>query len=75
MLIQQPVQIKEVMEIQYYKKDVWGNTLLYPVDYAYAIELITGKKTLTNATIKGLQMMGFCFQEVMESAVKKGGVK
>lgn len=61
------------MTIRYYKKDVYGITLFYPVDQADAIMCLAGKKTLTPRVWEGLEKLGFQFVEVLESSVK--GVK
>ena len=59
--------------IRYYRKNVWGNVLCYPVDYAAAIFDLTGQVTLTKQTFNGLTELGYKFVEVLESSVKQGG--
>lgn len=46
--------------ISFYKKHVYGNELLYPVnsEHAQALYLLTGKKTLTTNTIESLKLLG-----------------
>ena len=59
--------------IRFYRENVYGNELLYPVDQAVAIEMLTGKKTLTKRTILALGLLGFSFVEVLKTDAKKGG--
>ena len=58
--------------IRFYQKDVYGNPLLYPVDFPVEIYEITGKKTLTERVIRSMERMGFVFVEVLESSIKGG---
>lgn len=59
--------------IRYYRKDVWGQTLCYPVDYMIEIQTLTGQKTLKASFFKAFEGMGFKFEEVLESSIKTGG--
>jgi len=51
--------------IRYYRREVYGNDLLYPLDHAYIIEKLTGKKTLNALTMSSLESLGISFQEVL----------
>lgn len=57
--------------IRYFRKNVYGNDLYYPVDCALEIEALTGKKTLVARTFEALERMGVKFEEVLESSIKK----
>ena len=42
------------------KRDVYGITKYYPTEaYAQGFEMLTGQKTLTPRTKRGLELMGF----------------
>lgn len=56
--------------IRFYAKNVYGNTLFYPVDKAEAIKTLGGTKTITPSVFKGMEQLGFNFVEVLESQVK-----
>jgi CRISPR/Cas system CMR subunit Cmr4 (Cas7 group RAMP superfamily) len=58
------------MTIRFYAKNVYGNVLFYPVDYAKEIFVLTNCRTLTNKTIHALEQMGFKFQEVLQSSIQ-----
>jgi hypothetical protein len=53
--------------IEYYKKIVYGNERGYILDtrMAQAVYCVSGKTTLCNTTMKGLEMLGFSFKEVL----------
>jgi hypothetical protein len=53
--------------INYYRKDVYGNTLLYVSDKfdAAAIRMLTGKKTIDAVDMSNLKHLGCTFTEVM----------
>lgn len=55
------------MIIEFYRKNVYGNEHLYPMDYKYSEALyeMTGKTTLTQGIINGLKVLGFTFKEVL----------
>ena len=57
--------------IRYFRKNVWGNDLYYPVDCAMEIEALTGKKTLVSRTFEAFERMGVKFIEVLESSIKQ----
>lgn len=61
--------------IRFYRENVYGNELLYPVDQAVAIEMLTGKKTLTQRTILAFGYLGFRFVEILKSDIPKGAGK
>jgi hypothetical protein len=43
------------------KKTVYGNDLLYPLNYQQELFTLTGQKTLSQRHIKALRGMGFEF--------------
>lgn len=55
--------------IKFYRKSVYGNTFEYIAEkkQRLAIFAITHKKTLDSVAKQGFAMLGFKFQEVMES--------
>lgn len=55
------------MTIEYYKKDVYGVTLIYIKDprIAMTIGMLTGKKTVSKFDIKALTDLGCTFTEVL----------
>lgn len=61
--------------IRYYRKNVYGNDLLYPVDYPLEIESLTGKKTVDQKDIRNFEKLGFKFEEVLMSSLKKEGTR
>ena len=63
------------MEIRYCRKNVYGNTLFYVVDYVKEIEELTGKKTITPKIIKCLERLGIKCTEVLESQMATSMVK
>ena len=53
------------------KRNVYGNDLLYPINYANELQALTGRKTLTNKHIEALKGLGFkveqcCFKLKLE---------
>lgn len=54
--------------IAYYKKSVYGKTLLYAKDksVAKALEKLTGRRTLTAQNLNALLMLGFELEQVLE---------
>lgn len=56
--------------IRYYRENVYGNELFYPLDCVEAIRILTEKKTLTPRVWEGLEKLGFQFVEVLKP---KGG--
>ena len=59
--------------IRFYKKNVYGNDLFYPVDCAQEIKELTGRTTLVSKTFRAFERMGVKFVEVLESSVNNGG--
>lgn len=59
--------ISECFTIRFYVKDVYGNSLKYPVDFADEILMLTGAVTLTDRAIAALTRMGFRFEEVLRT--------
>lgn len=55
------------MEIKFYVKHVYGNETMYVLDAdkAAAISTITREKTLTMRAVRGLEVLGFTFVEVL----------
>lgn len=53
------------MEIKYYKKNVYGNELVYPLDHIDSLKWLTGQKTLSKAHMVALTAMGFNLVEVL----------
>ena len=56
------------MEIRYYRKSVYGNTLIYidePSNYREAIYGLTGRKSLLKKDMDYLMELGFTFKEVI----------
>lgn len=55
------------MTIYYYKKEVYGNTLLYVKDPSFArmISKLTGKKTIDSSDILALEGLGVKFEQVL----------
>lgn len=53
--------------IEYYGKNVYGNTLFYIKDkeIAEAVRILTGQKTITPRDGEGLKMLGFELKQVM----------
>jgi ssDNA-specific exonuclease RecJ len=47
------------MKIKCYKKNVYGNDLIYPVDFKKELEDLTGKRTLNNRDLDCLKKLGF----------------
>lgn len=45
------------------KRSVYGNTLIYPLNYQEEIKALTGQKTLSEAHIGALSRLGFNFTE------------
>ena len=59
------------MNIQYYKKDVYGNPLFYVVGAeGAAIKQLTGKKTIDRRDLAALEALGHTTELVHE---KEGG--
>lgn len=56
------------MKIEYYKKNVYGNDYLYIKDKmtATAIQMLTGKKTITEIDKSNLEYLGCTFIQVIE---------
>jgi len=44
----------------------YGKVYLYPLDYAKALENLTGQKTLTDKSINALKDLGFTFELIQE---------
>jgi len=57
------------MTINFYRKNVYGNDLIYVADekQAKSISKITGSKTLKPIHIQGFNELGFEFNEVISS--------
>lgn len=55
------------MKIQYYIKNVYGNTNRYIKDpvLADAIRVLTGQKTVSEAQMKALETLGHSFEQVL----------
>ena len=55
------------MQINYYRKQVYGNDYVYVADdeQAKSIAKITGSKTLKPIHVEGLSELGFEFDEVV----------
>jgi hypothetical protein len=60
-------EVQHSRTIEYYKKIVYGNERGYILDtgMAQAVYCVSGKTTLCNTTMKGLEMLGFSFKEVL----------
>ena len=56
------------MTIEYYTKNVYGVDKIYLADehQKRAVQLLTGNKTLTREAYKGLKMLGYTLEEVLE---------
>ena len=55
------------MNIQYFKRDVYGNPLFYIVgEQAEALRRLTGKKTIDRRDIAALESLGHTFELVHE---------
>lgn len=61
--------------IRYFSRSFYGKTNFYAVDKAYAIERLTGKKTLTAETFAAMEALGFVFEEVCDPEVKRPNMK
>lgn len=57
--------------IRYYQREVYGNVLLYPIDYPLELHKLTGKKTLDSNIMKALETMGFSFAEVTRAEAEQ----
>ena len=59
------------MTIRYYAKNVYGINRFYVNNQGQekAIQLITGHKTLTFETMKGLSMLGIKCQQILDPAL------
>jgi hypothetical protein len=55
------------MTIEYYKREVYGNTMYYVKDSKLAIivQSLTGKKTIDKLDIDGFSQLGLTFVEVL----------
>lgn len=56
------------MDIQYYRKNVYGQEKMYlssPLEAAKAILLLTGKVTIDGEDIENLTTLGMKFHEVL----------
>lgn len=51
-------------KIQVQVKNVYGNDLIYPLNYKKELYDLTGKKTLTNNHVQALKVLGFEFEIV-----------
>ena len=61
------------MQIEYYIKQVYGNTHLYVLnpDFQKAMQLLTGQITLTKQAKNGFEMLGFTFVQVLPPVTTK----
>lgn len=59
------------MEIDYYRKNVYGNELMYVAseDAKYAIYALTGKNSISPLHINALESLGCTFKEVLAPRV------
>ena len=55
------------MNIEFYRKNVYGNELMYIVDIKIqqAVKTLTGQKSLTPNVRGALEELGFTFTEVL----------
>lgn len=55
------------MELEFYRKQVYGNELMYLADKAEAKEMstLTGRTTINASDMRSLQALGFTFKEVL----------
>lgn len=55
------------MNIQYYKRNVYGNETLFVKDHelSMTIRLLTGKASLTSNVVEALKKLGFTFEQVL----------
>lgn len=60
-------------KIQYYARNVYGETKYYPIDYADQLSLLTGCTTLRNRDFTALTALGFEFSEVLDPKMKGRG--
>lgn len=58
--------------IKYYQKNVYGKDLMYLADPVYSdtLQIISGRRTITQRDMLALNMIGFEFVEVLESEAK-----
>lgn len=57
-------------KIRYYKRESYGVMRLYPLDYAYELELMTNCKTIREQDTKALTGMGFDLEQVIEPELR-----
>ncbi len=50
-------------------KTHYGRDLIYPLDHAKEIEILTGQKTLTDKNISALKGLGFTFEIVNNKTI------
>jgi len=48
-----------VTTIQVKRREVYGNSLIYPCNYQEELRCLTGKKTLDSADLEALKALGF----------------
>jgi len=55
------------MTIQYYRKNVYGNEVMYIADehIAYYVNQLTNRVTMTGSDMFALSKLGFEFEEVL----------
>lgn len=44
-------------------KNVYGNELIYPMQYQKELQVLTGCKTLTRSHLQALKVLGFTFTQ------------
>ena len=61
------------MQIKYYKKNIYGVTLMYIHDrrLSMTIGMLTGKKTVDQFDLQSLEKLGHTCIEVLESEAQK----